>query len=1052
MPRMTETSIVSSPILVAVIVCVLFVAVDVFVFRGGRWAPAESSLHLVWIHAWVIILLLAFGVYAHVAMARRRAYLQRLAHLNAVLRAVRNVNQLIVREPDRDRLLQGACEAMVEGAGWHSALVMLTDDNDGPHALYQAGLAEETFANLPAWLREGNVPTCAARALQTPGVVTVSEPLVDCGECPLAGKTPEDAVMAARLEHGDRMYGVVVACTVRAMLHDPDEQALLDELAGDLAHALTAVNAGEARDRQFQAQGFAAEAMRAMLAAPFEQFDAAIDATLEKAGRLLGMDRAYVFLFSPDGLRMTNTHEWCAPGVEPQSDAIQSMPLDAMPWWSERIREGDHVAIPDVDGLPPEAAAERQEFERQGIRSLLSVPLRDESRMVGFFGFDAVTRRVDWTDEIIQLARVAGGIIFSAVQGYEADEALRESEARYRRIVETANEGIAVTDANFIITFANPKLAAMTGYSAEEGIGKSCLEFMDEENAAVVVREMEARRRGEGRDQYELKLTRKDGSDLWVLASAAPILDEDGLFAGVLVMLTDITERKRAEAQVARARDFYVTLVDEFPNPIWRSGTDAKCDYFNKAWLEFTGRTPEEELGDGWAEGVHPEDLDRCLVTYMGAFEAQEPFFMEYRLRHHSGEYRWFADYGRPMYDVDGEFAGYIGSCYDIHELRQAEEAQRMAALGELAASIAHEFNNLLAVMSGRAQLAQIMGTAEAHRDLIEAVLQATVRAAKITRNLLGFARPSEPERGPLAIENAVDAALLLAEREFTNTGIEVKREYHTAGALAYADAGQMEQVFLNLIINACHVMVDGGTLSITTRHVPEGDGPERIEVVMEDTGRGIRPEHIRRLFDPFFTTKGDDRTGGRPGSGLGLPVSGSIVLAHGGTLEVASEWGVGATFTVSVPVWPSDAVAPELAQDGAEPLPRAEIAACVLVADDEEVFCDVMARALRQAGCEVACAYTTAAALDAMRANKFDVIVCDLLMPGGGGRAVLEALQGQADKPAVVLVSGVLDQDKARELTAEGADFCLAKPVQFPTLLDTVQRAVRSTQGGTAA
>jgi PAS domain S-box-containing protein len=136
---------------------------------------------------------------------------------------------------------------------------------------------------------------------------------------------------------------------------------------------------------------------------------------------------------------------------------------------------------------------------------------------------------------------------------------------------------------------------------------------------------------------------------------------------------------------MTQSREFYLKLFDEFPAMIWRSGLDAKCDYFNKSWLNFTGRTMEQESGDGWAEGVHPGDLERCLATYLAAFQARRPFEMEYRLRRHDGVYRWIVDVGRPFEDLEGRFAGYIGSCYDITErvLADQEREKMIRALQE---------------------------------------------------------------------------------------------------------------------------------------------------------------------------------------------------------------------------------------------------------------------------------------------------------------------------------------------------------------------------------
>jgi len=154
--------------------------------------------------------------------------------------------------------------------------------------------------------------------------------------------------------------------------------------------------------------------------------------------------------------------------------------------------------------------------------------------------------------------------------------------------------------------------------------------------------------------------------------------------------------------------EFYLKILDDFPNPIWRSGIDAKCDYFNKAWLDFTGRTLEQEIGDGWAEGVHPDDIDRCLRTYLDAFHARKPFAIEYRLRHHNGEYHWILDYGKPFSDPHGNFAGYIGSCYDTTEKKRAEEERE---------KLIHELQDALAKVKTLGGLLPICSSCKRIRD-----------------------------------------------------------------------------------------------------------------------------------------------------------------------------------------------------------------------------------------------------------------------------------------------------------------------------------------------
>lgn len=161
--------------------------------------------------------------------------------------------------------------------------------------------------------------------------------------------------------------------------------------------------------------------------------------------------------------------------------------------------------------------------------------------------------------------------------------------------------------------------------------------------------------------------------------------------------------RRQAEDRLRKSHDFYLKLLDNFPNPVWRAGTDAKCNYFNKAWFAYTGRTLDQELGDGWAEGVHPDDYDRYLKTYLDAFGRQEPFFIEYRLFRHDGRYGWLANYGMPVYDIDGAFAGYVGSCYDLTERKEAEEALcRRLDMEDVVSGISTRFINVAEANLGK--------------------------------------------------------------------------------------------------------------------------------------------------------------------------------------------------------------------------------------------------------------------------------------------------------------------------------------------------------------
>lgn len=253
----------------------------------------------------------------------------------------------------------------------------------------------------------------------------------------------------------------------------------------------------------------------------------------------------------------------------------------------------------------------------------------------------------------------------------EAEAKLLQYAKDWEMTFDSMSDGVSIHSPDFTILNINKSLSDILGKKRDELIGKKCFEIFhgkDNPIAGCPLEKTKVSRRKEYADIFEPAL------NAWLSVSTAPVLNEDGELYYVVHVVRDITEKKRAEETIIKSRDFYLKLFEEFPNLIWRSGVDAKCNYFNKGWLNFTGRTIEQEMGDGWAEGVHPDDLSRCVKIYLEEFEKREPFEMEYRLRHHTGEHRWIVDYGRPFYDLEGKFAGYIGSCFDINERKIAGE------------------------------------------------------------------------------------------------------------------------------------------------------------------------------------------------------------------------------------------------------------------------------------------------------------------------------------------------------------------------------------------
>ncbi len=246
-----------------------------------------------------------------------------------------------------------------------------------------------------------------------------------------------------------------------------------------------------------------------------------------------------------------------------------------------------------------------------------------------------------------------------------------DHEDKYRILVEQASDGIAIYDQEGKIAEVNTRTCELIGYTRDELLTLNVSDVIAPQNLAETPLRYEELRSGKSL-LGERIILRKDGITLPVELSARML--SDGQFQ---VIIRDITQRKVMEEEIRRSRDFYLTLLEDFPAMVWRADTDAKCNYFNRTWLNFTGRTEEQEMGDGWAEGIHPDDLARCLEVYLTAFHQRQPFVMEYRLRRYDGEYRWIRDHGAPFNDLDGTFAGYLGNCFDTTERRRADEEVR---------------------------------------------------------------------------------------------------------------------------------------------------------------------------------------------------------------------------------------------------------------------------------------------------------------------------------------------------------------------------------------
>ncbi len=382
-----------------------------------------------------------------------------------------------------------------------------------------------------------------------------------------------------------------------------------------------------------------------------------------------------------------------------------------------------------------------------------------------------------------------------------------------------------------------------------------------------------------------------------------------------------------------------------------------------------------------------------------------------------------------------------FGISRDITERARAEDAQRLASVGQLAAGVAHEFNNILASMRINAQVATTTASVSDYEELAQLVLKLTARGGEICRNLTAFARPQQPRREEMHVEQAIEAALAVAAQQISTAGIAVDRDYRTLAKKIRADRGQLEQVFLNLIINACQAMPDGGVLTVETKHHPADDSPGTIVVTIRDTGVGIAPEHLPRVFEPFFTTKGRLGDSDVPGTGLGLSVSHGIITAHGGTIEVHSQPGAGATFVMNFAV--QEPATPVASTPPPPAPPDSTVAGLqILLVEDETDLQRLLFRDLTRRGCRVSTAGSASEASSELAKTRFDLIVTDILMPAGNGHSVIEAARGLDDPPPIIVITGRSEPAATEEMAAPGVSAVIRKPFDIEQLVAAIERA----------
>jgi len=509
-------------------------------------------------------------------------------------------------------------------------------------------------------------------------------------------------------------------------------------------------------------------------------------------------------------------------------------------------------------------------------------------------------RRV--AERTLQLEAVNQALRKEIAERERAEEALRGSEDRLRLVIDTIPQEISSGPPDGLLDFCNVQWRSYTGLTQEEAQGDGWQRVLHPDDRERVVKtwresiangtpyEQEARRRG------------ADGQYRWFLARSVPLRDSEGRTIRWYGTNTDIEDRKEAEGRLR-------LVIDTIPHQIWSGPPDGSLDFCNAQWRSDTGLTLEELQGEGWQRMLHPDDRERVLKAWRESVINGTPYEQEERHHGADGKYRWFLARGVPLRDSKGHIVRWYGTNTDIEDRKQAEaalqEAQanlarvtRVIAMGELAAAIAHEVNQPLAaiVTNGNFCLRELAGAGQEFEKLREAIAEIVndgARASAIISRIRALLMKGAPDRTKLDINKVIQEVTRLLLHELTRNRVSLRTDLAPDLPPVFGDRVQLQQVMLNLIMNAIDAMsmITERPRELLIKSAKHSDG---ALIQVQDSGTGIDPGQADRIFEPFFTDKPE-------GIGMGLSISRSIIESHGGRL-----WAVagsnGALFEFTLP------------------------------------------------------------------------------------------------------------------------------------------------------
>lgn len=931
-------------------------------------------------------------------------------HLNAVLRSLRNVNKLITKEVDRDRLIQRACENLTETLGYKKAWTVLVNADGQVTATGSSGF-DKSFTVFHDWLCRRRWPRCALNAFATRSIVVTRDSTVECGDCPLADTDKGHARLCTQLRFEDRIYGILCVCVPAQYTDDEEERELFHELASDIAFALHKIEMEKQRLAAQKALAESEDRYRAL----FENAPVGIFQTTSN-GRTL---RA-----NPQVARMV--------GANSPEEAVAHFTDLSHQIYADPGRRDDFLRLLAENG-------EVRDFEYEAIR------LDGEHRWLSMSARIS-ERHPDGTF-------VIDGFTTDVTERRRAEEALRESEALLNRTQKMAHigswrldlekGGLYWSDEVYRIFGIEPQAFAATYEAFVERLHPDDRQAVD---AAY-------RRAVKNKEPYDIvhRILRPDGEIRIVHEKSEDITDASGRVVLSIGMVHDVTESKRAEEALRESAEKLQAIVDNL-------GIGIALISPNMEVLEMNRQLRE------WFPQVNPGDRPICYLAFNDppregvCHYCPAQLTLKDGLLHEAitetpqgGGIRNYRILSSAIRDAEGKIAGAIEIVEDISDRQQLEaqlhQAQKMEAVGRLAGGVAHDFNNMLSVILGYTDiiLSKLTPVDPLYKDMKE-IRGAAERSANLTRQLLAFSRRQTIAPEVIDLNQQLKAMGRLLHRIL---GEDIQMEFLLSPDLwpIRMDPAQIDQIVANLAVNSRDAMPDGGWLSLETanvvldeaycsRHIGFKPGMY-VLLAVSDSGCGMDKKTLEHIFEPFFTTKGPGK-----GTGLGLATVYGIVKQNNGFINVYSEPGQGTTLKVYIPMHVGGEEASRIAVGEKGPAGGTET---ILLAEDEEQLRRLVKTILERSGYTVIDAAGPGEAIVACEKHSSDIhlLLTDVVMPAMNGSELEHRIRNLRPNIKALFMSGYTSNAIAHHGVLDRGVHFLQKPFTREMLLKKVRKVL---------